>query len=145
MARAVRRIGRSFPLIAPVCVALLCAAPIAAQTAGEYRALVERYATSDDPNTMAALARWSRPAVTDAVNFWTSTLTSQELITAPVLHTELASTLIDHTPALASFHMGTARRLLDALSAGDRRNERALPSSVAGTSSSSACTCHGRC
>ena len=75
---------------------------------------------------MTALARWSRPVVINAVNAWASKLTPQQLIAAAMLHTELASRVIDNTPSLASFHIGTASRLLDALIAGDRRNERAL-------------------
>jgi tetratricopeptide (TPR) repeat protein len=105
---------------------LLPAVPIAAQTTSDYRSLVEQYATSDDPSPLAALARWSRAAVTDAVNAWASKLTSQELIAAVMLHTQLASTVIDDMPTLASFHISTASRLLDVLNGGARRNERTL-------------------
>jgi hypothetical protein len=124
MARVVRPLGRAL-LIALGCVSLR-ASPIAAQTASEYRSLVEEYATRDGPGAMAALARWSRPVVADAVNAWASKLTPQQSIAAAMLHTELASTSIDDTPSFAAFHISLASRLLDALIAADRRNERAL-------------------
>ena len=75
---------------------------------------------------MAALARWPRPVVADAVNAWASKLTPQQSIAAAMLHTELAFGSIDDTPSFAAFHISVARRLLDALIAADRRNERAL-------------------
>lgn len=127
MAHAVRRFGRSLQLIAIVWVALLRAAPIAAQTTSDYPSLVEQYAMGNDTGSMAALVRWSRPLVTNAVNAWASKLTPQQLIAAATLHTELASRVIDSMPSLASFHIGTAGRLIATLTAGgDRRHERGL-------------------
>jgi hypothetical protein len=120
MARVVRPFGRAL-LIAFACVALR-AAPIAGQTTREYRSLVDQYATGDGPSAMAALARWSRPVVADAVNAWASKLTTQQSIAAAMLHKELASRSIDDTPSFAAFHISIASRLL----ATDRRNERAL-------------------
>jgi hypothetical protein len=119
MARVVRPFGRAL-LIAFACVALR-AASVAGQTR-EYRSLVDQYATGDGPSAMAALARWPRPVVADAVNAWASKLTLQQSIAAAMLHTELASRSIDDTPSFAAFHISIASRLL----AGDRRNERSL-------------------
>ena len=130
MAHVVRRFGRNLRLIAVViaiaCVALLGAAPIAAQTTGDYPSLVEEYARGGDQGAVAALARWSRPVVINAVNAWASKFTPQQLVAAAMLHTELASRVIDNTPSLAAFHIGTASRLIDALNAADRRHERGL-------------------
>jgi tetratricopeptide (TPR) repeat protein len=127
MAHVVRRFGRTHQLIALISLALLRAAPIAAQTSGDYPSLVEQYATGNDTGSMAALGRWSRPLVSNAVNAWASKLTPRQLVAAATLHTELASRVIDSTPLLASFHIGTARHLIDTLNAGGGRGrERGL-------------------
>ncbi len=130
MAHVVRPIGRSLPLITVViaiaCVAPLRAAAVAAQTAGDYRTLVEEYAHGGDQRAMTALARWPRPVVTSAVNSWASKLAPDELIAAAMLHTELGAKIVDDTPSLASFHVGTARHLIDVLMAGGRGHERGL-------------------
>jgi hypothetical protein len=105
-------VGRSLALIALAFVAALWTAPIWAQGPGEYRSLVERYQTGDDRTAVAALARWSRPDVTNAVHFWTSKLTSRELTAAVMLHTDLANEIIDGAPPLARFHMELAELLV---------------------------------
>jgi tetratricopeptide (TPR) repeat protein len=118
---------RRTPLTTAAVLALaLCASPARAQRVTEYHTLVREYAAGQGGDAVMRLARWSRDDVTAAVAATTTTLSSNDLPVAAMLHTELADAIVDTDPFGAAFHATTARAYLGAWIARPDGRERAV-------------------
>src|SRR5262245_48647267 len=104
---------------------VLLAQSLLAQPPGDYAALVQTYAAGRGPDAIAALLRWPHRDAMSAARAAVSTLTPSEMISAAILHTEAALSLVDARPFDATAHIEAAQALLRAAARDPSARERA--------------------
>jgi tetratricopeptide (TPR) repeat protein len=106
---------------------LVMASPARAQNVEGYLALARAYAAGRGDTSAQQLATWSEADITAAASAAAITASARDLLAAAILHTDLANTIIDAQPQLATFHLNKARGALTVASERIGQRERLEP------------------